>query len=57
MRGKRGRATCGAVANGGDDARRLACVQRPSFVEIEINPLAVYPDGALALDALVVMAG
>ena len=28
----------------------------PELSEIEINPLAVYPDGAVALDALMVVA-
>jgi acetate---CoA ligase (ADP-forming) len=57
LKGHRGTAPAdlGAVARA---ALILADLMRtcPELSEVEINPLAVYPQGAVALDALMVVA-
>jgi acetate---CoA ligase (ADP-forming) len=57
LHGLRGRPSCDLAAVAHVAARVGALVMtHPEISEIDINPLAVYPRGALALDALIVTA-
>jgi hypothetical protein len=55
LRGLRGAAAVDVAALA-DVAARVGALMRarPEIIEIDINPLIAYPDGVLAVDALIV---